>query len=212
MTIPPETNSQLLIRLRDPQDREAWTEFVAIYQPLIYRVARRTGLQDADALNLSQDVLQKVSRKAIEKNVPSGGGFRKWLTVVAKNAAVDAFRKHRPDIAHGGSDVQSQLGKLADPSDSGTLLKIELKRSAFRWAAARIKNEFKAETWNAFWMTMVEGQSCEHAAAKLKKSVGAIYTSRSRVMQRLKKEVEAFDWEQFENESQHQPDDSEELQ
>ena len=64
MTHSPDTRESLLLRIRDSQDREAWQEFVSIYRPLIYRVGRRHGLQDADAQNLAQEVLQKVERKA----------------------------------------------------------------------------------------------------------------------------------------------------
>ena len=49
MTEFPETQSYLLASLKSPESREAWEEFVVIYRPVIYRMARRHGLQDADA-------------------------------------------------------------------------------------------------------------------------------------------------------------------
>ena len=49
MTQSPETRESLLLRIRDPRDRDAWYEFVSIYRPLIYRVARRYGLQEAQS-------------------------------------------------------------------------------------------------------------------------------------------------------------------
>ena len=45
----PDTRPSLLVRLCDPKDDRAWTEFTAIYSPLIYRLACRKGFQDADA-------------------------------------------------------------------------------------------------------------------------------------------------------------------
>ena len=53
----PDTRSSLILRLADNVDGEAWDEFVEIYEPFIYRYARRRGLQDADARELVQDVL-----------------------------------------------------------------------------------------------------------------------------------------------------------
>ena len=44
-----ETPASLLERLRRPADPEAWARFVALYTPLLYRWARRAGLQEADA-------------------------------------------------------------------------------------------------------------------------------------------------------------------
>ena len=46
---PPTTRPSLLVRIRDARDAEAWREFVRLYSPLVYRFARRKGLQDADA-------------------------------------------------------------------------------------------------------------------------------------------------------------------
>lgn len=53
----PETRESLLIRVRDLQDRDAWDQFVQIYRPVVYRLARNRGLQDADAQDLAQKVL-----------------------------------------------------------------------------------------------------------------------------------------------------------
>src|SRR5262245_64438036 len=51
----PTTQLSLLARIRDVRDAQAWGEFVDIYAPLVYRLARRHGLQDADAADLAQD-------------------------------------------------------------------------------------------------------------------------------------------------------------
>ena len=49
MASPPDTRASLIARLAEPADMEAWTEFVEIYLPLLYRLARQKGLQHADA-------------------------------------------------------------------------------------------------------------------------------------------------------------------
>ena len=53
-----ETRPSLLARIRDLGDRLGWSEFVDIYAPLIYGFARKSGLQDADAADLTQEVLR----------------------------------------------------------------------------------------------------------------------------------------------------------
>ena len=193
----PETSESLLLRIRDPQDRDAWYEFVSIYRPLIYRVARRYELQDADAQNLTQEVLQKVERQAgLWEPGQARGSFRRWLATVAKNAAIDAIRRVLPDTARGGTSVGDALQSVPAPGDaSESEFRLELERQAFRWAARRIRNEFTEPTWEAFWETMVEGEPCADVAARLGRSIGAMYTARSRIMQRLKEELEEFDWE-----------------
>ncbi len=57
----PLTRATLLLRLRDPHDEAAWTEFVDLYAPLVYGYARKQGLQDADAADLTQDVLGAIA-------------------------------------------------------------------------------------------------------------------------------------------------------
>ena len=193
----PETRESLLLRIRDPRDCNAWFEFVSIYRPLIYRVGRRHGLQDADAQNLTQEVLQKVERQAGSWEAgPPRGSFRRWLATVARNAAIDAIRRIAPDAARGGSSVREALNSVPAPSDASELeFRRELERQAFRWAARRIRDEFTEPTWTAFWETMVEGEPCADVAARLGRSIGAVYTARSRVMQRLKEELDHFDWD-----------------
>src|SRR5262249_54046786 len=53
----PATRPSLLVRLRDSRDGQAWTQFVQVYGPVVYNFARKRGLQDADAADLTQDVL-----------------------------------------------------------------------------------------------------------------------------------------------------------
>jgi RNA polymerase sigma-70 factor (ECF subfamily) len=72
MTEFPDTQSLLLANIQSLENREAWAEFVQIYRPVVYRMARRRGMQDADAQDLSQDVLVRVS-KAIDRWEPQSG-------------------------------------------------------------------------------------------------------------------------------------------
>ena len=191
------TDETLLLRLQDPLDQEAWYEFAAIYRPMVCRIGRRLGLQDADAENLAQVVLNKVSDQAAKWDTGKPpGSFRRWLSRVAKNAAIDAIRQVKPDAARGGTSLLFQLQQVEKSTDlTGTLLRLELEREAFRWAANRIREEFTVPTWSAFWDTMVEGKSCGKVAEQLGKSVGAIYIARTRVVQRLKVELEHFNWD-----------------
>ena len=80
MTSTPTTRASLLLRLRDSDDHAAWVEFVALYEPVIYRLLRRHGLQDADAREVMQELLVAVSG-SIGRWDPARerGSFRGWL-------------------------------------------------------------------------------------------------------------------------------------
>ena len=100
MALPPETRASLLLRIRDPADVEAWTEFQEIYQPLVYRLGRSRGLQDADARELTQDVMIAVAG-AIERwqPDPQRGTFRTWLYRVARNTLLNQLCAAKPSRA-----------------------------------------------------------------------------------------------------------------
>jgi RNA polymerase sigma-70 factor, ECF subfamily len=52
----PETSESLIQRARGGSNQSAWSELVAVYQPVVYRMARRGGLSHESA----EDVIQAV--------------------------------------------------------------------------------------------------------------------------------------------------------
>ena len=54
--------SSWYLRLRDSRDNDAWSEFVAVYAPLVHHYLRSRCLQEADAADLTQDVLITMIR------------------------------------------------------------------------------------------------------------------------------------------------------
>ncbi len=187
----PETRASLLIRLKDRADQAAWTEFVEIYQPVIRRLAMRRGMQSADAEDVTQQVLLAISKAIRRWEIdPQRGKFRTWLHRVAHNAILNALTRGPREFGSGDSDVLAQLEQQSDRSGPDSdLLRLEFRREQFRWAARQIQEEFQAATWDAFWLTSVEGVSIEETAVQLKKGIGSIYAARSRVMRRLKEKL-----------------------
>src|SRR5262245_47860838 len=112
----PETRASLLVRLPDRADVVAWDEFIGIYGPLVYRLARRHGLQWADADDLVQEVLAAVSRSVqawLEK--PEHGQFRAWLFRIARNITVNFLTRPRYRVlGTGDSEVARLLREHAD--------------------------------------------------------------------------------------------------
>ena len=195
MTKTPSTRQSLLVRLCQPSDERAWQEFMHIYEPLIYSLARRHGFQDADADDVCQEVFQATA-KAIERWQARSdrGSFRGWLFRIARNIMINALRhRQRHPQGVGGSDFKRLLDM--QPADDGEsqLLIIEYERHLFQWAAAEVKDEFRQPTWRAFWLTSIEGRRPQEVAQQLGMSVGAVYIARSRVMARLRERVEEIE-------------------
>ncbi len=184
----PETRDSLLVQVQDPANREAWELFARIYRPVIVRIARARGLQHADAQDLSQQVLMAVA-SAIgdwEKRDESTR-FRHWLSRVTKNAILNALMRRPRDQAVGGSSVEELLRAAVDRDEVTTaLIETELRRELYLRAAEKVKVEFRLDSWQAFELSITGDLSTEEIAAELGKSVGAIYTARSRIMFRLR--------------------------
>ncbi len=196
MSDSPETRPSLLVRLRDPRDEQAWGEFVEIYEPLVYRLARRRGFQDADARELVQDVLVTVA-SAIERWNPdrTKGSFRGWLFTVARNLMINFLtKKNRQPIATGDSEMCRWLNEHPDPGNAeSALFDQDYRRQTFLWAAEQIRDEFRSTTWEAFWQTSVIGHTVQVVSSRLGVTVGVVYVSRSRVMARLRETIERLE-------------------
>jgi len=194
MTNSPETRPSLLIRLRDPVDQDAWFEFAEIYRPVIMRLAMRKGMQAADADDIAQKVLVSIAG-VIEthEHDPKRAHFLTWLNRIAHNAILNAMTRIKPDQGSGKTEFHEFLNQQeSKPGDSG-LLRLEYRREVFRWAARRVVSEFRSTTWQAFWMTAIEGRSVEEVSNELGKKPGAIYTARSRIMYRIQEVVTEYE-------------------
>ena len=188
----PETRASLILRLPDTADARAWDDFVAVYAPLVYRLARRHGLQPADSDDLVQEVLAAVAR-SVETWLTRDdrGPFRAWLLRIAKNHAMNALTRHkyRP-IGTGDSDMARRLMQQADSNgDAASRFDLEYRRELFRWAAECVREEISDRTWQAFWISTIEEQSIAAVAKQLEMSIGSVYIARSRVMARLREMV-----------------------
>lgn len=187
----PETNESLILRVKDPTDAASWSDFLAIYRPVVVRMACARGLQHADADDLAQQVFLAVAR-AIEDWEPDAlqPPFRVWLSRITRNAIVNALTRKKPDTAGGSTSVQGLLLELPDRDEETThQLLEESRREALRWAADEIRSEFTEVTWAMFWLTSIEGESVAEVARLQNKTPGAVYMARFRVMQRLKEKV-----------------------
>lgn len=187
----PETNESLILRVKDPGDAAAWSTFLAIYRPVVCRMARSRGLQYADADDLAQQVFMSIAQ-AIDRWEPGAGmpPFRVWLTRIARNAIVNALTRRKPDVAAGSTSVREMLNDFPERDNETTKTLMEESRiQALRWAAEQIRGEFLEATWTMFWQTSIEGRPVASVAHELDRSPGAVYIARYRVMQRLKQKV-----------------------
>ncbi len=183
------TRNSLLLRLKQ-HDGDAWREFIEIYEQALIRYCRSRGLQDADAQDATQEVLAAVHDRIASWNCDtSQGSLRAWLFRVARNIAVDTLRRRaRQATASGDTAIGQMLAEVPSAADA-SVFHLEYRRATFQWAADQIRPGIREITWQSFWLTAVEGMPAEQVAAKLQVSVGTVYTSKCRVMARIRAKV-----------------------
>src|SRR5262245_35756573 len=108
------TDVSLLLRLRqDPSDPTAWRAFVERYGRRIYGWCRQWRLQEADAEDVTQNVLQILAEEMKKFRYDAGGSFRAWLKTVARHAwSRYAARGRRPGEGTGDSSVLTLLASV----------------------------------------------------------------------------------------------------
>ncbi|MEM8736848.1 MAG: sigma-70 family RNA polymerase sigma factor [Planctomycetota bacterium] len=187
----PDTRDTILARLYNADDKQAWEEFVQIYEPLIIRVATRLGLQDADARDVSQRVLLAVAGEAGNwKQGNHGGRFRGWLKRCATNASLNLLQRDDRHRASADTGSWALLQSAEAPPEMTDLWDEEYRLELFRLAAARVQSRFATDSWECFHRTAVLNESYEHVAQSMEKSMGAIYALRSRIMASIRREVQ----------------------
>lgn len=186
----PTTQASFLIRVRDSRDEKAWKRFEEVYGPLIHGYARKRGLQDADAADLAQEVLRLVSRaiKDLEYD-PDTGSFRGWLFTIVRNQLRKFLgRRRQHEQGSGDTEMQNLLAETPAQEEDADWAE-EYERQLFTVAAAQIRGDFTASTWQAFWETGVEGTKAQKVADDLGMTVAAVYLAKSRVMAKLKDQI-----------------------
>ncbi len=189
------TRPSLLIRIRDAQNHVAWEEFAHLYTPLIYRFLMKYALQDADASDLTQEVLRRVAGAIGRLDYdPERGSFRGWLLTITRNT-LNTFLDRRRRQAQGSGDtgmIDILEKESATDDEVAEYWEQEYEKRMFDWAAEQVRASFKESTWQAFWQTAVEGKGAQQVGEAVGLSVGAVYIAKSRVLAKLKEKIEAI--------------------
>jgi RNA polymerase sigma-70 factor (ECF subfamily) len=189
----PDTRHSLLVRLADPADTAAWLEFQELYGLAVYRVARGRGLQDAEAEDVVQEVGLAVYR-AMATWRPSGraGSFRAWLLETALRTTLRGLRNRDRLRAAGGTSLQLRLAEIPE-APAAASDDAQWRQWAFCWAAGHVEREVQPDTWQAFWLSAVEGLAAPEVARRLEVPIGKVYASKCRVISRIRARIADFD-------------------
>jgi len=184
------TRKSLILRARDPDDKQAWEEFVQYYERFIFQVLHRMGVSSNDFDDLVQNVLLRLWRH-LGRYDPEQGRFRSWLGVVVRNAVYDQFKetKRHRELLHPETEFMQKL-ESDDATEIERLIEQEWAQYVTSLALQRIESLFSTEAVTSFTMSSA-GASAKDIAAELNLAVDSVYTLKSRVKARFIKEVKA---------------------
>ena len=184
------TSSSLLCRAKQ-HDEEAWRRLVRLYGPLVGYWVKQAGLQTVDAAEVLQEVFQAVAREigGFRKDGP-GDSFRGWLHGITRFKLADHFRRQGTEPPGvGGSAAAYRLEQVPGPEDDSSAddgARRQLRLRAFELVQA----EFEPRTWQMFWMVAVEEETTQEVASRYEVTVSAVRVAKSRVLHRLRQELE----------------------
>jgi RNA polymerase sigma-70 factor, ECF subfamily len=171
-------------------DPTAWSRLVTTFGPIVYRWCRTSGVQEADAPDIVQEVFASVARSiAGFQQEKEQGSFRSWLATITRNKVRDHFRRQaKSQPAEGGTEALLYIQQFAEELDS-TICAESAEASLVRLVLTQVEAEFEPATWRAFWLTTIENGRASDVAAELGISVASVYQAKSRVLRRLRRRL-----------------------
>jgi RNA polymerase sigma-70 factor (ECF subfamily) len=183
------TTTKLLDALRDHQNEMAWTQIDARYRPVIAGLARRLGLDDADANEVAQQSLSEFVRVYREgKYDRTKGRLSSWILGIAQHTSLRMLRTNK-------RDDRGHLTSLSSVPDEPSLRSIwtdERDRAIFTRALSLLRDESAVDdrTLLAFELVALRGVPASEVASQCTMTVDQVYVAKSRVTKHLRGIVE----------------------
>ena len=182
-----KTRRTLLARLRGTNvDEASWYDFFDTYSRLIYSVARKSGLNHADAEDILQATVLKVSQYIDRFEIdPGRGRFRNWVCLITKQQIANHYRKakHLPPIEEPEPSAEDDLPEIEDPvNEWGKIWDAEFFGHANEMALARVKQKVSPKQYQIFHLYCIKQRDVQQIAAMLDVTANEIYLAKNRVL------------------------------
>ncbi len=191
------TRRSLVERLTDLGDQRKWQEFFDTYWRLIYGVARKGGLTDAEAQDVVQETVITVA-KNITKYEREAGSFKGWLLHITRWRIADQFRKRAPAEKQRPARDDSRratatIDRVPDGFDLDATWEEEWQRNVLAAALERVKRKVDAKHYQIFDCLVMKQWPVSKVAAELGVSVAQVYLVRHRISGLVKRECAAVE-------------------
>ena len=191
------TRRTLLTRLKNWGDQAGWQEFFDTYWRLIYSVAAKAGLTDAEAQEVVQETFLEVAKKMPGFHYdPALGSFKGWLLHTTQWKISAQFKRRRRErreirLPEENGTATSALERLPDPIslDWDEVWETEWERNLLEAALEKVKLRVSPAQFEIFYLHVLKERPVREVAATLEVSAGQVYLARHRVGRLLKSEL-----------------------
>ena len=192
------TRQSLLTRLHDWKDQEGWREFFDSYWRLIYNVARKSGLGDAESQDVVQNTFMYLARRMPSFRYDrTRGAFKSWLRAVTRSRISVYRRREKADARFkleplDGNEESALIEQMPDPAADrlDEVWQREWEENLLKSAFRRVRSKVTSQQLLIFRTASIEKLSAGQVAKKLGVSLAQVYLARHRVGKLLKGEVE----------------------
>jgi RNA polymerase sigma factor (sigma-70 family) len=186
----PETNVSLLGRLSEfPANQGAWHDFVSIYGAHLLEWSKRSGLQEADAEDVTQLILLRLARVMRTFEYDSNQSFRAWLRTVAQHVWHDFVRTKRNTRWKMVNDEQT-LFTLEAEQDFTHSIETAYDEEMLRKSFDSVRLRVHPQTWEAFRLTTLQEQPSQEVAERLGMKLSLVYKAKSNILKLLQEEMQ----------------------
>ena len=196
------TRQTLLSRLKDWQDQASWREFFDTYWRLLYGVALKAGLTEAEAQDVVQETMLAAARKMPGFTYdPAKDSFKGWLLTVTRWKIADQFRKRWKLPRSGGSNRgprgeadearTATIERIPDPAglDLSLLWEREWQENLLRVALQKVKQQVNPAHYEMYHLHVIKQQPVRQVAKALRVNPARIYLAKYRISKLLKQEI-----------------------
>jgi RNA polymerase sigma factor (sigma-70 family) len=190
------TRATLIQRLKNWQDHSSWQDFFDTYWRLIYGIARKSGLSEAEAQDVVQETMVSVAKHMPTfKYDPEIGSFKAWLLNLTRWRITDQLRKRGPIVSNAMSDETTTdtptMNKVVDPNSEvlDQMWEAEWEKNLLDAAIARVRRRLDPQKYQIFDLYVNKEMPPDKVAQVFNISVDQVYLAKHRVTEMIKEEA-----------------------
>jgi RNA polymerase sigma factor (sigma-70 family) len=194
------TRASLIQRLRSWEDQSSWNDFFNVYWRLIYGVARKAGLNDAEAQDVVQETLISVAKHIPSfRYDPKIGSFKGWLLTMTRWRIIAQLRKRHPQLQDppGSTDGTPAVERIPDPNSASldAMWEAEWESNLLTAALENIKRTLDPQKYQVFDFYVNKNWPPEKVAEAFGLTTSHVYQIKHRVTEVIRTEVSRLERE-----------------